>query len=182
MAEEGHVLVGVLLSNGADGIIHPVAQGAKAFALTGRLEAGVGVIEEGQLLALEMAHLTPGQILPVAHVDFTKAGVEVERQVLGTADRTGRELGADEVTGVDGIDGDGVKPLLQCLNLALSIFGDQRVVPAVDAAVEVALRLRMANEIDCCHVFSVPFYWVTKIRPCSVQRESTTGEETIQSV
>ena len=104
----------------------------------GGAEGGIAVVEQGQLLRLGVPHLAPGAVLPVTHVDLPQAGVQVEGEVFGQIDGPGGELGADQVAGVDRLDGDSGKALLQGLDLTHAVGGDQGVIPAVDAAVQIA--------------------------------------------
>ena len=76
----------------------------------------------------------------------------MQLQPLGLIDRPGGGHGAVEVAGVHRVDMNGFKALLQRLDLPKTVFGDEGIVSPVDAAVEVALRLRVADEIDRSHL------------------------------
>ena len=40
------------------------------------------MVEQSQLLSLKVAHLAPGAVLPVTHVDLTQSGVRVDGEDL----------------------------------------------------------------------------------------------------
>lgn len=82
-------------------------------------------------------------------------------EIPGAVDSPGGGHGAVEVAGVHRVKMDILEPSLQRLNLSAALDGDQPIVPAMAPAVEVALRLRMANEINGGH-YGVPSFYVTK--------------------
>ena len=78
----------------------------------------------------------------------------MEGQALGHIDGPGGGHGAEQVAGVDRVYGGVGEALLQRLDLPVPIVGDEAVVLAVDAAVEVALCLGVSDEIKCGHAFA----------------------------
>ena len=70
---------------------------------------------------------------------------------LGLVDGAGGGAGAVEVAGVHIVDVDIGKTALQSLHLAPAPVGEVAVALALDDAVEVALRLGVADEIDPGH-------------------------------
>ena len=98
----------------------------------------------------------PGAVLPLAHADLPQVGPGVQGQALGAADGLGGGHGAEEVAGIHGVDGDGGEARLQGFDLPVAVVGDEAVILAVDAAVQVALRLGVSNEVQCCHALVSP--------------------------
>ena len=76
----------------------------------------------------------------------------MQGQALGDINRLGRGLGADQVAGVYGVHRDVPEPPGQGLHLpGAAIVGDQALLLAVGDAIEVALGLGVADEIDFRH-------------------------------
>ena len=67
--------------------------------------------------------------------------------------RSGRLLATAQVAGIDGVQVDGAKTLFQCSNLTESVLRQVAIVMSVEAAVEVALRLSVPDDVYFCHVF-----------------------------
>ena len=105
VAEQSYVLVRMLLGNGANGLIDPLTQRPQIFPITGGPEGGIGVVEKGELFALEVTYFSPGSILPVSHVDLPKAGMQMEGKLFGNTDGPGGQLCADKIAGVGRVDG-----------------------------------------------------------------------------
>ena len=150
VAEYSHRLAGVLYGDAPDGALHPGPDLPQALAAGGD-PRGVAVVELEEPLPLRPAHLAPGTVLPAAHVDLPQAGICVQLQSLGHIDGPGGGPGAVQVAGPDRIHRHAGKPRLQGLDLLPAVLRDQGVIPAVDPAVEVPLRLRVADQIDRCH-------------------------------
>ena len=74
--------------------------------------------------------------------------------------RSGRLLATAQVAGIDGVQVDGAKPLFQCGNLTESVFRQVAVIVSVEAAVEVALRLSVSDDVYLCHIWSLLSLWV----------------------
>ena len=91
--------------------------------------------------------LSPGHVLPDSRADLPQAGVDPEREPPGTVDGPGGGHGPVEVAGIYRVKVDALKPLFQGLHLLPALAGEQAVVPAVAAAVEIALRLSVADKI-----------------------------------
>ena len=89
---------------------------------------------------------------------------EHERRVAAQADKLmssafgkgasmggGGDGGAEQVAGPHRVDAHTGKAARQGRDLPVAVVGDQAVVPAVDPAVEIALRLRVADQVDGGH-------------------------------
>ena len=70
-------------------------------------------------------------------------------------ERSRRLFAPAQVAGIDGVQMDGAEALFQCSDLTESVFRQVAVVMSVEAAVEVALCLRMADDVYFCHVWSL---------------------------
>ena len=109
-------------------------------------------VEVVHLLGVCLVQLVPRVILPHTHVDLAEGGLQMQGQSLGQPDGTGCDLGAVEVAGIHGVNVHVLKALAQGIDLLVAaVVGDHAVVVAVSHAVEVALRLRVADEIDLRH-------------------------------
>ena len=93
----------------------------------------------------------PGPALPVPHADFPETRAAVEGQAVGAADGRGGGPGAVEVAGVNRVDADVRKAALQGPDLPPAPVGEAALVLALGDAVEVALRLGVADEVDGGH-------------------------------
>ena len=78
----------------------------------------------------------------------------MQGQALGDIDGPGGSHGAEQVAGVDRVDGDILEALLQGFDLPVAVVGDEAVILAVDAAVEVAFRLGVSNQVQFGHAVS----------------------------
>ena len=79
----------------------------------------------------------------------------MQLQPLGQIDGLGCGAGADQVTGVHGIHRHVPKALRQRPDLAAPpVIGDAAVIVSVGNAIEVALRLGVADKINRRHSFS----------------------------
>ena len=81
----------------------------------------------------------------------------MELQALGSGDGLGGGHGAEEIAGIDRVNGDIPETLLQGFDLAVAVVGDEAVILAVDAAVEIPLRLGVSNEVKFGHAVSSEF-------------------------
>ena len=93
----------------------------------------------------------PGPALPVAYADLPEAGAAVKGQVLRLIKGGSGGPGPVEVAGVDGVDGDVREAPLQGPDLPPAPVRKVAVVLALGNAVEVALRLGVADEIEIGH-------------------------------
>ena len=93
----------------------------------------------------------PGPALPAPHADFPEARAAVEGQAMGAVDGGGGGPGPVEVAGVDGVNMDVREAALQGIHLPPAPVGETALVLALGDAVEVALRLGVANEVDGGH-------------------------------
>ena len=75
----------------------------------------------------------------------------MERQALLPVDGRRRQAGALQIAGIDRVDGDACKALRQRRDLAAAVRRHAGIILAVDAAEDIALRLRVPDQVDCCH-------------------------------
>ena len=108
-------------------------------------------VEAVHLLLIVGVQLLPNAALPNAHVDLAESGLEVEGETLGLVDGLGGGAGAEEVGGVHRVNVDIFKAAAENVDLTVAAVGNKAVILPVGNAVEVALRLGVADEIDGCH-------------------------------
>ena len=144
VAEHRKALVRVGLDDAGEGPDEPFAHLLKTLA-AGPAPGGVAVVEEGHTLRVGVAGLAEGNVLQVAHFDLPQVRVRPERELFGHVDRTGRGHSPVQVAGVHRVNGNVRKAPGQGLDLTKAVVGNQRVIPAVDAAVQVALGLGVAD-------------------------------------
>ena len=77
--------------------------------------------------------------------------VAVEGETLGLVDGLGGGAGAEEVGGIHRVNVDIFKAAAENIDLTVATVGNEAVILSVGNAVEVALRLGVADEIDGCH-------------------------------
>ena len=112
----------------------------------------VGIVREGvQLRGITSLQLAKRRVLPRAEADLAEARVAVERQALLPVDGRRRQAGALQIAGIDRVDGDACKALRQRRDLAAAVRRHAGIILAVDAAEDIALRLRVPDQVDCCH-------------------------------
>ena len=102
-------------------------------------------------LRVHMVEIAERKIFPHAAVHLPEARLRVKLQPLGDADGLGRRAGAGQVAGVDRVDGHAVKPFGQSGNLLHAVGCDKGIILALQAAEDIALRFRMADEVKRCH-------------------------------
>ena len=158
VAEDGDGLVGITAGDAAQGGVDPLSHLGQAVPI-GCLPAGVAAVEEGDAVCVKAVHLAPRLVLPVPHVDLPQAGVGVQLQSLGDIDRPCGGHGAIEVAGPHRIDVDILKAALEGGDLGKAVVGDERVIPAVDAAVQIPLGLGVTDEINGGHWQTVLCSW-----------------------
>ena len=110
-----------------------------------------GAVEVPQLFRVLPGDLPPGLFLPDAHADLPQVPPPVQGQPPGPVDGAGRGAGAVEVAGVNRVHGDAGKPALQRLDLPPAPVRDDAVGLPLGDAVQVSLRLRVADQIDGGH-------------------------------
>ena len=117
------------------------------------LDVPVGVTGQkgGKAFPVVMEQLAPGKILPDSRPDFPQVRVYPQGKAARAVNCAGGGHGPVEVTGIHGINLSVLKPALQQLELRPALLGEQAVVPAVAAAVIIALRLAVADQIDRGH-------------------------------
>ena len=151
VGENGHRLAVMLPGHPAQGRQIPVQHGLGSLTAL-HLPAVQLVVELHHLQGPAGLDLAPGQALPHAHVHLPEGGLQVQGQALGDINRLGGGLGADQVAGVYGVHRDVPEPPGQGLHLAgAAIVGDQAFLLAVGDAIEIALGLGVADEIDFRH-------------------------------
>ena len=150
VGEGGDGLVGVLGGDVQDGLAAPHPNFREAFAAGGAEVRGGGG-EKGHAGVFPPVDPGPGVVLPLAHADLPQVRAGDEGQALGDEEGAGSRHGAEEVAGIDGVDGHVGEPVPQGCDLAVAVVGDETIILAVDAAVEIALRLGVTNEIECGH-------------------------------
>ena len=150
VGEGGDGLVGVLGGDVQDGLAAPHPNFREAFAAGGAEVRGGGG-EESHAGVLPPVDPGPGVVLPLAHADLPQVGAGDEGQALGDEEGAGCGHGAEEVAGIDGVDGHVSEPVPQGCDLAVAVVGDEAVVPPVNPAVEVALRLGMPDDVNSRH-------------------------------
>ena len=163
VAEDGNGLVRMLVRNAAHCMFQALSQLTKALTM-GSLPGGITDIEAVQFAAVKVAHTAPGLVFPVAQVHFPQIRIGVQFQSLGLINGLGRSTCPVQVAGIHRVNMYIGKPAPERLDLFISIFSDQRVIPAVDTAVEVALCLGMADKIDSRHKGSI--LWVENQEVC----------------
>ena len=115
-----------------------------------------------QLLRVPPGDLAPGLLLPDAHADLPQIPPPVQGQPLGPVNGAGGGAGAVEVTGVHRIYGNFRKAALQRPDLLPAQVRQDAVVLSLGDAVQVSLRLCVADQIDRGHGSSLgpgPFSW-----------------------
>ena len=123
---------------------------------TDRLAAGHGPavrirVEIVHLLRKFVLHVAPGAALPHAHADLRQARCGHGRNVMIARDRLGRRARTRQVAAVERVDVLAAEPLRERVDLLQAERGDAPVPAPLDAAVEVALRFRVPDQINFRH-------------------------------
>ena len=112
----------------------------------------LGAVDEGvHHLRLLPAHVAEKACLPGTDVDLAQVALGVQRKVVIAADRPGRQHRALQVAGIQRVDFHIAHSFGKGVDLPETERGDIAVPMALHRAVEVALGLGMADEIDFCH-------------------------------
>ena len=90
-------------------------------------------------------------VLPAAKSDLAQARVGVQLECFRDIDSRGGLAGAIEIAGITGDNLDWFKAAAERLDLKQAVRRNQRIVPAVDAAIGVSLGLGVADEIKRGH-------------------------------
>ena len=101
------------------------------------------------LLGVEVAQLAEGHIFVNAQPDLPQRRIQMKGQAPGPGDRLGGGPGALEVAGIGRVDRYVREAPGQGLDLPQAVGGDVAVIPAVGAAVQVALGLGVADDVKC---------------------------------
>ena len=109
------------------------------------------VVELFKQLRFELLQLAEGVVLPAAEADLAQARVGVQRKILWRINGRGGLAGAIEIAGITGVNLDWFKAAAERLDLKQAVRRNQRIVPAVDAAIGVSLGLGVADEIKRGH-------------------------------
>ena len=162
VGEHRHGAALILRRDGADSPQHPVQH------LLGRLGAldvpfGELAAEIGHLLRVLTVDVAPGALFPAAHVDLPQRWHPVEGQALGLIDGAGGGAGTVQVAGIHRVNMDILEPLFQSPDLPPAPVREVTVLLALGNAVQVALRLRVANQINGRHTASKKFLFGNSI-------------------
>ena len=111
------------------------------------------VVEAAQQLRGLKAHVPEGAVLPDAGAHLPQPGLDKQRQLVIFQNGARGLLGPAQVAGVEGVHRDVPEALRQRRDLAAALGRDLAVGGTVDAPVEVALRLTVADQIDSGHVY-----------------------------
>ena len=143
-------------------VAHPALHGVKALA-DGHVPALRLVVEIVHLLRPAVGYIAPGFALPDAHVYLPQQRRALEGDVTSAQYGPRGLHRAVQVAGVHGVYPDVLEPLRQGVNLLFAPGGYLAVPMPLSAAEEVALRLRVAYEVDACHCASssVSVLWLT---------------------
>ena len=144
VAEHRHGLAVVLLRDLRQRRNKPIQHLLRRFAV-GHLPAIQVAVEVHDALLVLHAQLLPRLPLPDAHVHLPQIRVGVQRQSLGQVHGLGGGAGAEKVAAVYGVDGDVLKTPAQHLDLLIASGGDESVIVPVGNAVQVSLRLGVAD-------------------------------------
>ena len=155
MAEQGDGLVRMLLRQTAHRAVYPFPKLRKGLRVV-HLPVRIGAVEQLHLPGELAADQTKGQVLPVPQLQLPQAGIGAQLQPLERINGPGGGRRPEQVAGVDRVNMDIPEARLQGGNLPVAVVGDEGVVPAVDPAVQVALGLGVADEVDRGHRIS-PF-------------------------
>ena len=109
------------------------------------------VVELFKQLRFELLQLAEGVVLPAAKSDLAQARVGVQLECFRDIDSRGGLAGAIEIAGITGVNLDWFKAAAERLDLKQAVRRNQRIVPAVDAAIGVSLGLGVADEIKRGH-------------------------------
>ena len=129
---------------------HPVAHALYRLRALDAPRAEVGV-ERHQPLPIEFAEPRPGPVLPRPDADLAQPRLNAQRQAVRARDGKRRRLRARQVACVHSVEAYALQPLCQRRDLAVAVVGDGAVIVSVAAAAEVALRFRVADQIDGRH-------------------------------
>lgn len=158
VGENCHCLSVILRSDFPNGLQHPLQhRGRRLRAL--HMPAVHLVAEIVHLLRPAPGDLAPGLLFPCAHTDFAQGPAAMQRQIFGDVQGAGGGTGAVQVAAVHRIDADSGKSPLQGFYLPPAPVGENTVVLALGNAVQVSLRLGVANQIDSGHV-SLPWTFI----------------------
>ena len=110
------------------------------------------VVEILHLLRRLVFHVAPRAALPDAERDLAQARRGLQRQLrVRPQDRLRGVLRALQIAGIHRVERHIAEPLGERVDLLAAARRDLTVPVALDAAVEIALRLGMADEIDRGH-------------------------------
>ena len=103
---------------------------------------------------MRASQLAPGLVLPIAHCHLPKSRLQLQGKSFVFVQRPCRLDAASQVTGIDCIQMNRAESPLQILHLTQAVFCEVAVVLTVETAVDIALRLAVAYQINCCHGYS----------------------------
>ena len=106
--------------------------------------------KRGKILRVIFLQPAERHILPHARRHLAQPRVRVQRQRLCQPDCLGGLARAEQVARVAGVHLFALKAPAQALDLPLAVFRYQRIILPVEAAVVIALRLRVAHKKNSC--------------------------------
>ncbi|MPM65369.1 hypothetical protein SDC9_112264 [bioreactor metagenome] len=150
MGEYRHGFALVLLPDVPQGSQHPVPNGRHGLSAPHVPQVGPGG-EQAQLLRLLNADLAPGLFLPLTHADLPQVFPLLNGQVLRVGNGPGGNTGAGQIAGIHRVDLLIPEALRQSGNLLIPPVRDDAVTLALGNAVQVPLRLSVADQIQGGH-------------------------------
>ena len=150
MREEGHCLARISGSNLQYRALHPGLDLSKGLSPL-HLKVRGGVVETDEPHGVVPLQLSPGPVLPDPHPDLPQSGGGVKFQAVVWIDGLSGCHGAEQITGVHRVNVCIRKPAPQSGNLPVTVVSDETIVPSVDPAVQISLRLGMADDKYLCH-------------------------------
>lgn len=143
----------------------------------------VGIVREGvQLLRITSLQLAKRRVLPRAEADLAEARVAVERQALLPVRWAVAVRRCASDRWLDRVDGSPAKRWRQRCDLAVAVRRHAGIILAVDAAEDIALRLHVPDQVDCCHspflsVHGISFSIAQQFKNESDRRSKTAGQK-----
>ena len=109
------------------------------------------MVEILQLYWIFSGNLSPCLLFPHTHTDLPQIPPPVEGKPLWLVYGSGCGTGAVEITGINRVNRDICKPAGQGSDLPLAPVRDDAVGLSLRNPIEISLRLRMADQINCGH-------------------------------
>ena len=150
VGDHGHLAPGMLFRDGQKGGFHP------PHGLLSRFGAGDGPgpgvpVQPVVFLRRKAFHPAPALVLPVPHVHFPQVLPDAQEHPPGLGQGPGGIHGPAQIAGIHRVQPGIPEALRQIGELPEAHLRQGAVVPAMDAAVQIALRLPVADEPDAGH-------------------------------